>query len=117
MLILIDPENPQNESVIKRMHYVVKHHGVDCAELVLEIVKPQATIHFDVQRWNRKVAVTILEDWEEIKEILKNEGVKNILVTYMDIKKEKKWAKFIQLFGFPEPRHILISNMRLDDGD
>lgn len=102
---------------LKRMQFRVEWNDVKYAELTIEIVNSiTASIHFMVLKWTRTAGALILEDWEEVKDILRKEGVKEIIVTYSDIDKEKHWAKFIQLFGFPTPKHILISSMRLENG-
>jgi hypothetical protein len=81
--------------------------------LGVEVVGSIAAIHSDVVRWSHNCAKKIGADWQAWKERYVSEyGIKKIVATFEDAT-DKKWPKFIKMFGFPEPKAVLFSVMEV----
>lgn len=82
----------------------------------IEIIDIWAALHLHILQWNHNILRSILQDWIEIKGICKQFGAKQLVASNDDVH-DKKWFKFIRLFGFPEPQHVLISKQRIENGN
>ena len=78
----------------------------------IEIMGTFASVHTEMVRWSHHVARTMKIDWEEIKFICKFLGVIEMIASNNDVN-DKRWRKFIRLFGFPEPKPILVSRQEI----
>lgn len=78
----------------------------------LQIQNGHAGVHYRSIRWSHNTAKILRKDWKIILETLKEYGIKDITATHLDIN-DKKWPKFIKIFGFPEPKPMNVSIMEL----
>jgi hypothetical protein len=82
------------------------------AYVAIEVIGAFASAHTEMVRWSHNIAKTMKADWEEIKNICRSLGVKEVAATNNDIN-DKRWPKFIRLFGFDEPKPILVSRQEI----
>ena len=82
------------------------------AYVAIELLGSIASVHTEMVRWSHRIARTMQIDWEEIKFICKSFGVVEVVASNNDVN-DKRWPKFIRLFGFPEPKPILVSRQEI----
>lgn len=70
-----------------------------------------AVIHNEVLEWNHNIAKTAKMDFEFLSGFLKSLGIKKIEAFYPKI--EKRWIKFVKMFGFSEPEYLLKATKEL----
>lgn len=77
------------------------------AYFAFQLFKDTTVLHNEVIVWNHNVAKQAQADFKYILDFLKKIGMKQVIALYPSI--DKKWIKFIKMFGFPEPEHLLKS--------
>lgn len=82
------------------------------AYAAIEILGNFASVHTEMIKWSHRIARTMKIDWEEIKFICRSLGTVEMIASNNDVD-DKRWAKFIRLFGFPEPKPILVSRQEI----
>jgi len=82
------------------------------AYAAIEILGAFASLHTELIRWNHNIAKTMQIDWEEIKFICKCLGIKEMVASNNDVN-DKRWPKFIRMFGFDSPKPILVSRQEI----
>jgi len=78
----------------------------------IEIISIWASFHTHVMKWNHNIAKTLFADWHTLKKICKGLGVTQLIASNENLE-DKRWPKFIKMFGFSEPQAILISKQEL----
>lgn len=78
----------------------------------IDMIPPWASFHSEHIRWNHKVARSMIEDWKKIKSICKSRGVKELIATNANVN-DKRWPKYIRLFGFKEPTLVSVSKQEI----
>jgi hypothetical protein len=71
-----------------------------------------AALHAKMSRWNHHVLKSFLIDWEKIKRICKSKDC-NLLVVTTRNTQDKKWQKFVSLFGFKKTDLLLVSQQEI----
>ena len=77
------------------------------------IIGKECLFHMDVNNWTPSIARTL--KWgvfDELFPYLKEHGVRKVAAIKDDIE-DKKWHKFIAMFGFGEPINIMYSQRRI----
>lgn len=107
--------------MIKRLQN--KAENIECFEwsdtsspyflINLEMVGNSCSIHIEVTRWSHNVLKQARVDWIEFKKYIDSKGIKQIVLSYPDIDENQWWVKFIKLFGFDEPKRVMISTMEI----
>jgi len=82
------------------------------AYIAIEVIGAFASAHTEMVKWSHNIAKTMKTDWEEIKSICRSLGVKEVVASNNDVN-DKRWPKFIRLFGFDEPKPILVSRQEI----
>jgi len=82
------------------------------AYAAIEILGTFASLHTEMVKWSHSVARMMKIDWEEIKFICKSLGVVEMVASNNNVN-DKRWPKFIRLFGFSEPKPILVSRQEI----
>jgi len=82
------------------------------AYIAIEVIGTFASAHTEMMKWSHNIAKTMRTDWEEIKSICRSLGVKEVVASNNDVN-DKRWPKFIRLFGFDEPNPILVSRQEI----
>jgi hypothetical protein len=82
------------------------------AYVAIEVLGTFASLHTEMIKWSHNIAKMMQIDWEAIKFICKQIGIKEVIASNNDVK-DKKWPKFIRLFGFDEPEPILASRQEI----
>lgn len=82
------------------------------AHVGIDIYHDVASFHVDVKVWNHHIYKELTRDWEELKTICRDRGVKILLASNKEIE-NSKWIKFIKMFGFPEPENVALSKQEL----
>jgi hypothetical protein len=82
------------------------------AYVAIEVLGTFASLHTEMIKWSHNIARVMQIDWEEIKFLCKQGGIKEVIASNSDVK-DKKWPKFIRLFGFDEPKPILASRQEI----
>ena len=82
------------------------------AYAAIEILGNFASVHTEMIKWSHRIARTMKIDWEEIKFICRSLGTVEMIASNNDVD-DKRWAKFIRLFEFPEPKPILVSRQEI----
>lgn len=85
-----------------------------CAALAVQRLDGDCgAVHMEVPEWDRPRGKEVVKDFKEFAEFLKGVGINTLIVTNedLDMKNERKWTKFIALFGFPKPTRF-FSSMR-----
>ena len=82
------------------------------AYVAIEILGTFASLHTEMIRWSHNIAKIMQIDWEEIKFIYKRFGIKEMIASNDDVN-DKRWPKFIRLFGFDKPKPILVSRQEI----
>jgi len=70
----------------------------------------QALIHLKMLRWSALIRKEMEQDWNEVLMFCIKNGI-NSLAAVNDDYKDKRWAKFIGIFGFPEPTTYAVSEV------
>ena len=83
-----------------------------CAYTAIEVLGLFASIHTEIIKWNHNIARVLKADWEELKFICKRHGVKEVVASNNDVE-DKRWPKFIKIYGFPKPEPILVSRQEI----
>ena len=78
----------------------------------IELLKHFVSAHAEVVKWNHNIAKMFKIDWEEIKFICKSLGANEIIASNDNLN-DKRWPKFIKMFGFSEPKLILVSRQEI----
>ena len=78
----------------------------------IEIISVWAAFHMHVIKWNHNITKTFFKDWKTLKATCRELGATTVIASNEDLN-DKKWPKFIKMFGFPEPKHLLISNQEI----
>ncbi len=86
---------------------VSDENGVYCY-VALGLKHNEGLVHINVLRWSKTVRKAILMDWELILKYCRAHGCKRLTAANDDYQ-DKRWPKFIKLFGFPPPRIIALA--------
>ena len=81
------------------------------AHVGIEIVGEYASFHINVLEWNHNIAKVLRLDWEDLKSYCRLKGATKAVASNKT--EDKLWVKFIKMFGFPEPKIIVISEQEL----
>lgn len=90
-------------------YFDVTFLGSQCAHVAVEHNGDVGYIHIEVAKWTRDFGKTIVQDFLELKDFLVQHGIHKLVATNENLEDEVRWAKFIELFGFPEPDTVLVS--------
>jgi hypothetical protein len=82
------------------------------AYAAIEMLGTFASLHTEMVAWSHNIAKVMQIDWEEVKFICKGLGVKELIASNDNVN-DKRWHKFIRLFGFSEPKPILVSRQEI----
>lgn len=77
-----------------------------------EIYANKANLHMHIIRWSHTVAKNLKRDWKVHVAMLQNLGVDYIVVINQDAD-DKRWHKFIRLFGFLKPKLVQTARLKL----
>ena len=94
------------------MWFELYHKSEIYCYIGIEIIGMWASLHTHIIRWNHNTVKTLLKDWETLKHICRELGATQAVASNEDLK-DKRWPKFIRMFGFAEPQAILISKQEL----
>lgn len=83
------------------------------AYLAIAVSGDVANIHIEVPKWSKLVGVTLIEAWEPVKDWMRFWGCSHVVAANDNIQDELRWGKFIALFGFLKPQHVLYSEQEL----
>lgn len=75
-----------------------------------EIYSNRARVHMHILRWSHTIAKNLKADWNLHGLMLLELGVDNIIAINEDAE-DKRWYKFIRLFGFGKP--IMVQQAKL----
>lgn len=92
--------------------FVVYYNDTVCAYVGVEVVGSLAAIHVKVFKWNHNVLKVWREDWAFVKNFCKTRGANTMVASNTDME-DTVWPKFIEMFGFPSPQKVLISNQEI----
>jgi len=98
---------PQGEN---NLSWEVTVEGKHCAYVVVQRIKTYGYIHVEMPKWSAAVGATMIQDFELLKDTLRSNGIKT-LIAGNGAHDEKRWTKFITLFGFPKPARYLVSTL------
>ena len=79
----------------------------------LKFVDGRGSYHLEFTRFSMGVYESMKRDWPEFISICKENGCKVLSVAPTGDVDLKQWTKLIKLFGFPEPKLIPISEMKI----
>lgn len=80
--------------------------------IAIEIAGQIASTHIHIFRWSHGIKKSLAQDWEEIKNICKSNGVQQIIASNQDID-DDRWPKFIKMFGFGVPQLVYMSKQEI----
>jgi len=83
------------------------------AKVRVDIINNQyASFHSENLRWSHNIAKSMKKDWEWLKNWCREKGIIELVASNSDIG-DKRWPKYIRLFGFPEPQLVSVSKQEL----
>lgn len=105
------PEGQLKDVNDKCIYFEFTYKDNPYAYFAFQLFDESAIIHNDVVKWNHNIAKQAQIDFKYVLGFLKAIGMKKVIALYPGI--DKKWIKFIKMFGFPEPEHLLSSTKEL----
>jgi len=93
------------------LYFEVLYKDRPYAYLAFQILNDSAIIHNEIIEWNHKIAKVAKIDFEYVSGFLKTIGIKKVEAFYPKI--EKRWGKFIKIFGFSEPEYLMRATKEL----
>ena len=105
--LLEKPEGHLEDIQDKCIFFEFIYNDEPYAYFAFQLFGESTIIHNDVTRWNHNIAKAAKADFEYLQGFLKTIGVKKIIALYPEF--NKKWTKFIKMFGFPEPKQLMSS--------
>lgn len=82
------------------------------AYLCLDIRHDGALVHMEIKRWSISVRKQMEQDWNEVLMFCVKKDVSRIVAANYDYQ-DKRWVKFIGIFGFPKPKILAVSEREL----
>ena len=77
-----------------------------------EIYANKANLHMLILRWSHNIAKKLKEDWDIHALMLMEFGVDLVVAIGQDAE-DKRWHKFVRLFGFPKPQMVQEAWLKL----
>ena len=78
----------------------------------LEVVGNVASFHTNIKKWTIETSKELHKDWDRLKSLCRKRNVKIAIASNANTN-DKKWVKFIKMFGFPEPELVWISQQEI----
>lgn len=72
-----------------------------------------ARFHFRPLKWSHRVLRQVIADFTDFKRLLKNQGHTGLTVAYYNGDDAENMYKLLSKFGFPEPKHLMVTGMKL----
>ena len=94
-----------------RWYELVDDKGV-FGYMALKEELPAVGLHLEILRWSHNVLKTMIEDWQWVLHVVRQMGATNIYATNPNYK-DRRWAKLLKHFGFPEPKVMALTVMEV----
>ena len=91
--------------------YELTYKGSVYAYVGIDYIEDVASFHINVLSWSHNIAKQLKQDWGGLKLKCKMNGVKRLVASHQE--NDEKWKKFIKMFGFSDPKYILVSEQEL----
>ena len=69
-------------------------------------------VHLEVTRWSHNILKHLIFDWDEFKELMKSNDVREMVITKDGLVTES-YTKFLKRFGLSAPHQVAIATYNL----
>lgn len=95
-------------------YYEIYYKGNKYGLIAMAFTENTAEIHFEVAEFTPRTFEHMKQVFENIKEYLRDNGIKNIIAPRYDTDRiEDKWSRFVGAFGLNQRTEIRVASMEI----